>query len=49
MEGSDGNIQQTQINSVSREFTFLFAYKYPLRFKNVEVRSVSQMIFYLLH
>lgn len=46
---SGGNVQQLQMNSASHELTFLFAYKYPLRFKNVEVRNLSQMTFYLLH
>lgn len=34
--------------SASYELRLLFAYKYPLRFKNVEARSGSQTISYLL-
>lgn len=37
-----GNVQQIQMNSASHGLTFLFTYKYSLRFKNVDLRSVSQ-------
>lgn len=40
---SGGKVQQVQMNSARYELLILFAYKYPLRFKNVEVRSISQI------